>query len=451
MRDAPVSGAADAQPGQRPPRGFGSVQRKRNGPGWTYYAVVRVDGKPKWLRAGPDPDDAAHLLRQVWFGLVDPQAYGRRPRAASDEERRPVERRVAATPQPPPTSSRFALARGLGAARANVPADCTIAEFAAAWIAHLDELKQDDIRKAETCDEYARMARNVLVPALGHKQVRDIAAADGWELVTARMDGTAPLREGSKAWARQRRGLTVSRDRALREFAALRVMLGEAVGHRVIDRNPLFGYERRLRDCYTQQGRPRVRLTREQTNRLIEAAAPDSRTLLRLLARTGSRVGEAFALGLDDLDVAEGTLTINKSWSHARLGTPKSEAGNRTLRLPPALTEALAEQARRVDVPANELRLLFPSPRWGYIDAGHWRTTVFHPAARAAGLPEHTVPHSLRHAAACEMLRGIPERQQPAMPVAHVQATLGHASRASTEVYTQMDTTDFAGPYDVFD
>src|SRR5579884_5820 len=54
--DGVVTATAVATKPSRP-RGTGSVQWKPNGHGRTYYAVVRVDGKPKWLRAGPTRED----------------------------------------------------------------------------------------------------------------------------------------------------------------------------------------------------------------------------------------------------------------------------------------------------------------------------------------------------------------------------------------------------------
>lgn len=373
MRDAAVSNRRDLLEGQRQPRGFGSVQRKPNGDGWTYYAVVRVDGKPKWLSAGPTREDAEHLLRLVWFGVVDPTAYGRKTQPVKVAVEAPQASPSAVRPSPRATE-RVTLARGLGALTTELPDDCSIAEFATAWVEYLEGLKADGRRKPETCNEYGRIARNIIVPALGDREVRSIGAADAWALVVGRMEGTVPTRPGSKCWQ------MVSRDRALRELAALRVMLGEAKRHRLLTENPCMEVEGQVKDSFKQNGRPTVALTRGEADRLVEAVSSPHRTHLLLLARTGCRLGESFALTIDDFDEATGVLSISKSWSHSRLVPPKSDAGIRELRIPPGLAALLSEQCRLVDVPQNRLRLMFPSTQWGHADPGHWRTAVFRPA-----------------------------------------------------------------------
>jgi integrase len=347
---------------------------------------------------------------------------------------------------PPPAPDRdFGLAKGLAALRTEIPDDCTVAEFVEAWAEYLRARKDERLLKPETANEYTRIAHNVIAPSLGDREVRSLEAADAWCLAAQRIEGTAPVRRPSKTWQQ------VSRDRALRELAALRVMLGEACRHGLIQSNPCLGVEAQVRAFYTQKGRPRVSLTRHDCDRLISKAPAAHRTLLLLLSRIGCRLGEALALRIESLDPDTGMLTIDSSWTHAREVAPKSEAGKRDLRLPPSLVAEMLEQCRRVDVPVNRLRLMFPGPRGGFMDPGHWRETVFDPAVEATGLDPNTVPHTLRHSAAVTMLRGVPETGQEPMLLKHVQAVLGHAVQASTEVYTKTKTGDFAGPFDVLE
>src|SRR5690242_3593371 len=94
-------------------RGAGSIQRKRNGDGFTYYAVIYLDCAHKWLAAGPTRNDAEALLHAVKAGVVDPRTYGRRAAPA------PL-----ATPLP---SQSPVLGND----------DYTLADFADAWLEHI--------------------------------------------------------------------------------------------------------------------------------------------------------------------------------------------------------------------------------------------------------------------------------------------------------------------------
>ena len=55
--------------------------------------------------------------------------------------------------------------------------------------------------------------------------------------------------------------------------------------------------------------------------------------------------------------------------------------------------------------------------------------------AEAAGIPKHVTPHVLRHTCATALLRG-------GADIRHVQAILGHASVATTQIYTRVAVED---------
>ena len=174
-------------------------------------------------------------------------------------------------------------------------------------------------------------------------------------------------------------------------------------------------------------------MTRQQLAAFLAAAMPpDARgedrrlyPFFLLLARTGVRLGEAFALQWPDLDLAGREIRVARAFSHGRIDTPKSGHG-RTVDMSRQLeavlrhlhTERKAETLRRG---WREMPLwVFCTTRGTMFNKGNVRR-VFVRLLKRAGLPLHFSPHCLRHTFASLLL------QQGESPV-YVQRQLGHAS-----------------------
>jgi integrase/recombinase XerC len=155
--------------------------------------------------------------------------------------------------------------------------------------------------------------------------------------------------------------------------------------------------------------------------------------MFELFYSSGLRLAELAALDCDALDQAlnEGEVRVLGKRNKARLVPVGSKA-----------REALAAWlALRPELASEGEVALFVSRRGGRI--GH-RVIQLRLAEHAVklGLPRHVHPHMLRHSFASHVL-------QSSGDLRAVQEMLGHASIASTQVYTHLDFQHLAKVYDV--
>ena len=125
--------------------------------------------------------------------------------------------------------------------------------------------------------------------------------------------------------------------------AKCRAALDQAVRENLIRTNPAVGCK-----LPPLKGKEMKILTQEEIQRfLIQAKAEGMYELFLLELTTGMRRGELLALRWDDLDFASGKLRIDKQvcpvGGKLIISEPKTKAANRTIILPPAMVELLAE------------------------------------------------------------------------------------------------------------
>lgn len=146
--------------------------------------------------------------------------------------------------------------------------------------------------------------------------------------------------------------------------------------------------------------------------------------MLELLYATGIRVGELVGLDVDDIDGERRVVRVlgkGRKERSAPYGTPASRALDRWLRLGrPALVAEGAGPA------------LFLGARGRRIDPRAVRELVHRRVAQVPGAPD-IGPHGLRHTAATHLLEGGADLRS-------VQELLGHASLATTQLYTHVTT-----------
>jgi integrase/recombinase XerD len=163
--------------------------------------------------------------------------------------------------------------------------------------------------------------------------------------------------------------------------------------------------------------------------RLLEACGQDDplrvrdRALLELLYSTGARISEAVGIDVDDLDPRTRTVLLRGKGGKERIvpvGRPALAAVEAyRVRGRPALA------SRGRGTPA--LLLNARGARLSRQSAWH----ALRAAAEVAGIAREVSPHTLRHCFATHLLAG-------GADVRVVQEMLGHASVATTQLYTHV-------------
>jgi site-specific recombinase XerD len=193
-----------------------------------------------------------------------------------------------------------------------------------------------------------------------------------------------------------------------------------------------------------RRGRPLPRcLSRKDVDALLASAddaretrdgpwtALRDRALLETLYSTGARVAEAAALDLGDVELAEGTALLRGKGRKERVAA----LGRPAVAALVAYLEATDRARRR-----HHRSAVFLNKAGGRLSVrGIARALATR--ARAAGLPTGTSPHVLRHSFATHLLEGGANLRE-------VQEMLGHASLASTQVYTHLTLAALKKVYD---
>ena len=159
--------------------------------------------------------------------------------------------------------------------------------------------------------------------------------------------------------------------------------------------------------------------------------------IVELLYGCGLRVGELVGLDIAAGPGAAGWVDAADATAHV-LGK-----GSRRRSVPvgaPALAALAAWQVQRAALAAPLETALFVSRQGARLSASQVRSRLA-ALALQAGLPTRLHPHMLRHSYASHLL-------QSSGDLRAVQELLGHASIATTQVYTRLDFQHLAKAYD---
>ena len=148
------------------------------------------------------------------------------------------------------------------------------------------------------------------------------------------------------------------------------------------------------------------------------------RAMVEVLYASGARVAELCGLDLQDIDYERQTIRVFGKGSKERT----IPIGNPAMR---ALKAWLAD-GRPILMKELSEKCVFIGARGKRIDQRAVRTVVYNALSALEGF-ERMGPHALRHSAATHLLEGGADLRT-------VQEILGHASLATTQIYTHVST-----------
>jgi integrase/recombinase XerD len=219
-----------------------------------------------------------------------------------------------------------------------------------------------------------------------------------------------------------------------RAMSSLRGWFGFLVDEGEISHDPTG----RLKPARRSRSLPKPLGEREMTTLLDSLGTQDAtalrdRALLELLYGTGARVSEAVGINLEDLDFNEDLILVTGKGSKQRL-VPIGA----TLRT--ALVDYLEPRGRAQFTSAKRTARLFLNARGGPLSR-QGVDLIIHKRALAAGVEAHALSaHVFRHSCATHMLAH-------GADIRVVQELLGHASIATTQLYTAVSIASLKREY----
>ncbi|QQN75847.1 site-specific integrase [Croceicoccus sp. YJ47] len=284
----------------------------------------------------------------------------------------------------------------------------TVAAAADLWIAKAE----GECRERGTVQQYRQLANLHIVPLLGLERLSRLSQPR----VEAYRDEL--LKTRSKAMA----------GKAVR---ALSSILNEAQRRGLVAQN----VAREVKVIRSSREKVKITIpTRDELKALLNHADDDFRPLVMTAVFTGLRASELRGLRWSDLDLKAGSITVTqRADKFGQIGAPKSEAGHRTVPIPPALVTEL--KAWKLRSPKGDMGLTFPNTRGGVQNYEHMLRRKFFPLQIAAGVCDVSGSndegepilkarygfHALRHAAASAWIK-------QRIDLKRLQVWMGHSS-----------------------
>lgn len=246
------------------------------------------------------------------------------------------------------------------------PAVATLADYAPGWLRSRNLAER-------TRDHYRQLLRDHILPTFGDQPLPTITPADvrTW---------FGDLDTGPTAQAHA--------------YSLLKAILATAVADDLIAANPC-----RIRGGGQARTAKKMRpASLDELVTLTEAMPERLRMLVQLSVWCSLRFGEVAELRRGDIDLRKRLVHVRRAVVRTEEGTvvkkPKSEAGVRSVTIPPHLADRVRDHLDR-HVEAGKDALLFPAAGGGHM-APSTLYRSFYPAREAAGRPDLRF-HDLRH------------------------------------------------------
>ncbi len=284
--------------------------------------------------------------------------------------------------------------------------------------------RPDDPWFVEDFAEYLEWERNLASRTLTAYR-REITGFAAFAAAELEREGAAAVTAGDvRAWLAHLHSRHLAPRSIQRSLAALRTYFRFLSEERLIASNPAAlvphpRVERRLPPTVTIDDMAMLLDTFPST-----PAGRRDRAILELLYGAGLRVGELVAIDLDDLELSRRLVRVRGKGRKERIVPFGHKAAQ-------ALAAYLPERARWRRGASDRAAPLFVNQRGGRLTDRSVRRILDAAVDRTASL-HHLHPHSLRHAFATHLL-------EAGMDLRSIQELLGHASLATTQIYTHVD------------
>jgi integrase len=275
-----------------------------------------------------------------------------------------------------------------------------LGDYLESWIAEHPGLA------VSTRDRYRSAVRIHIAPHLGAASVAEVTTA------SVRRWHARLCREAS--WAT-----------AAKAYRVLSAAMNTAVADGLVAANPC-----QVKGAGQERSVERPIATTAEVAALAEAMPQRWRALVLVAAWCGLRLGELTALTRADVDLTQATVKVAKSAyrgndGRTRVGPPKTDAGRRTVAIPPPLIDELAAHLERY-VDSEPDALVFTNHRGNYLERSRvgrtWRRV-------AASLGREDLRfHDLRHT-------GNTLAAATGASTAEIMGRMGHASPQAALAY----------------
>jgi integrase len=297
-------------------------------------------------------------------------------------------------------------------------ASVTIAEAGRLWI----ESGEAAALERTTLEQYRQHLDLHIVPAVGAVKLAQL---------------TAPMVRAFEDQLRADRSPAMVR----KILGSLGAILADAQERGLVAQNvvrSLRGRRRRGKERHAdkrQKGRLKIGVdipTPDEVRAIITHLEGRWRPMLLTAIFAGLRASELRGLRWDDVDLRRGEIHVRQRADRFNtIGRPKSEAGERTIPVPPMVAKALREW--KLACPKGELNLVFPNGRGGVENYANVVHRGFHPIQVAASVTnkrraaKYMGLHALRHFYASWCINRRVDGGLE-LPLKLVQSRLGHAS-----------------------